>query len=401
VLNEEKTIAASIFRAPMTHRPDSLPALIGGTPVRPEGPPEWPLPDEDILTALEEAYRNGSWGKYHGEYVQRLELRLAEYHGVSFAFSCASGTFAVELALRALGIAQGDEVLLAAYDFPGNFLGVHATGAVPVLADVHPANWNLNAEQLRGALGPSVRALIVSHLHGGMVPMRQVMEIAREMGVKVIEDAAQVPGAICQGRKAGSWGDVGIMSFGGSKLLTAGRGGAILTDQAAVYQRVRAFTNRGNQISPLSELQAAVLLPQLEKLDARNRIRAQNVSLLLQRLRHIRGIRPFANQAGDMEPSYYKLGFQFDAAACRLTRDRFVAAGRAEGIAFDEGFRALHVGRSPRRYRPAGELTEAEKAHRGTILLHHPVLLGTISDIEQIVSAIDKVLAHAKSLSEL
>jgi dTDP-4-amino-4,6-dideoxygalactose transaminase len=191
------------------------------------------------------------------------------------------------------------------------------------------------------------------------------------------------------------------MSFGGSKLLTAGRGGALLTDQPAVYQRVRRFTNRGNQISPLAELQAAVLLPQLEKLDARNTKRAKSVSSLRQRLQHIPGIRPFINQPGEFDATYYKLGFQFDAAACGLSRDRFVAAVRAEGIALDEGFRALHVGRSAKRYRAASTLTEAEKAHHGTIVLHHPVLLGTGSDLDQVVCAIDKVLAHADRLSDL
>src|SRR3954471_14638260 len=99
----------------------SLPALLGGPPVRPQGPPPWPPPDEDVAHALRSAYEDGSWGRYHGGHVQRLEERLAEYHGVAHAAVCASGTWAVELALRALKVGPGDEVLLAAYDFGGNF----------------------------------------------------------------------------------------------------------------------------------------------------------------------------------------------------------------------------------------------------------------------------------------
>src|SRR5712672_262320 len=142
-----------------------LPAILGGAPVRPQGPPTWPPPDDDVLRALQVAYGDGSWGMYHGGHVERLEQRLAEYHGVPHALTCGSGTFAVELALRALKVGPGDEVLLAAYDYPGNFLSVHAVGAMPVLVDVDPDNWNLAPEGLAKAVGPLTRALIVSHLH--------------------------------------------------------------------------------------------------------------------------------------------------------------------------------------------------------------------------------------------
>src|SRR5256714_4266141 len=153
----------------MTSSP-SLPALLGGPPVRPQGPPDWPLPDADVLAALHAAYLDGSWGKYHGGNVQRLEERLARYHDIPFALTCASGTFAVEVALRALKVGPGDEVLLAGYDYGGNFLSVHAVGAMPVLVDVAHDNSNLNSARLAATTGPATPALIVLHFHGGMVP---------------------------------------------------------------------------------------------------------------------------------------------------------------------------------------------------------------------------------------
>src|SRR5215831_17047378 len=110
--------------------------------------------------------------------------------------------------------------------------------------------------------------------------MREVMEACSARGVAVVEDAAQCPGASVQGRPAGAWGDVGVLSFGGSKLLSAGRGGALLTRHADVHQRARLFLHRGNLVCPLSELQAAVLLPQLAKLDERNGQRAASVGRL-------------------------------------------------------------------------------------------------------------------------
>src|SRR5262249_53792166 len=204
--------------------------------------------------------------------------------------------------------------------------------------------------------------------HGGVVPMREVMEFAAAQDLGVIEDAAQCPGALVQGRRAGTWGDVGTLSFGGSKLLSAGRGGAILTRHADVAQRARLYLLRGNLVCPLSELQAAVLLPQLDKLDARNSHRAGRVAWLRERLAGVPGLRFLVNHVADTQPGYYKVGLQFDEACFGLSRAQLVAALRAEGIALDEGFRALHVGRSPSRFRRAGDLTESERAH------HHLVV---------------------------
>jgi dTDP-4-amino-4,6-dideoxygalactose transaminase len=374
-------------------------ALLGGIPVRPAGPPGWPIADADVLQALEAAYRDGSWGKYLGPHVERLEARLAADHQCEFALSCASGTFAVELALRGLQIGPGDEVLLAAYDYPGNFLSIHAVGARPVLLDIHADDWNLDPGGIGSAVSPASRALIVSHLHGGLVPMKEVMTQAAVHGLRVIEDAAQAPGALVQGRRAGTWGDAGILSFGGSKLLSAGRGGALLTRHADIHQRARTWMHRGNLLAPLSELQAAVLLPQLAKLEARNRQRTAAVEQLDGLLRGVPGLRPFGKRCPDSSAVYYKLGFQLDAAAFGMARDRFVAALRAEGMAFDEGFRAAHVGRSARRFLAAGALTEATRAHAGCVILHHPVLLGTHQDIEEVARALHKVYANARSMN--
>jgi dTDP-4-amino-4,6-dideoxygalactose transaminase len=356
------------------------------------------LPDPAIEQALLAAYRDGSWGKYEGDHVAKLQKRLADYHQVEFALVCGSGTFAIELALRACQVGPGDEVVLSAYDYPGNFHAVHAVGAMPVLVDVDPQNWNLDVGRLEGALGPATRAIIVSHLHGGVVPMRSLMALAAERRLRVIEDAAQQPGAIVQGRRAGTWGDVGVLSFGGSKLLTAGRGGALLTPHPDIHQRARIWLNRGNVVCPLAELQAAVLLPQLDQLDVRNARRAHNVRRLAERVAQTPGFRPFVNAAEDSDPAYYKVGFQFDAERFGVSRPRFVAAVRAEGVAFDEGFAALHVGRSRRRFRAGGDLAEASRAHAGTVILHHPILLGTTADIEQAALAVRKVQAHAHEL---
>jgi dTDP-4-amino-4,6-dideoxygalactose transaminase len=377
-----------------------LPALLGGAPVRPQGPPDWPPDDAEIRTAVAAALADGSWGRYHAGHVERLEAELARYHGVEYALTCASGTLAVELALRALNPRPGDEVLLAAYDYEPNFLAVHAAGARPVLVDLKAANWNLDVGRVEAALSPGVRALIVSHLHGGLVPMRDLMELAARRDFAVIEDACQATGATVQGRPAGAWGDVGVLSFGGSKLLSAGRGGALLTSRPDLHQRLRIALRRGvQQWAALSEIQAVALLPQLGKLDERNARRSANARRLTELLAGLPGLAPFANPGVEGEPAFYKLGFRFDESAFGLSRSRFVEAVRAEGVALDEGFRAVHAGRSPGRYRAAGDLVEADRAHRGCVVLHHPVLLGTGDDVDQVARAVRRAYLNAGPLS--
>ena len=408
-----------------------LPALLGGTPLRPEGPPAWPLPDAEVQDAVARAMASGEWGQYHGEHVCVLEAELAAFHEVPHALTCASGTLAVEVALRALRVGPGDEVVMAAYDYESNFLTLHAIGAKPVLIDVHRHNWQLDETKLEAAFTPLTKAVICSHLHGGLVHMRAVMEIARKHNVGVVEDAAQAPGATVDGKPSGTWGDVGTLSFGGSKLLTAGRGGALLFNDAQIYQRAKTWLHRGlQQWAPLSELQAAVLRPQLRKLRAATVWRAARVRELLARLEEPLPPTPSPKKGGGVEPktdsptaraplsvlspsllrggvgeglssspAFYKLGFQYDPSIFGLSRELFVKAMRAEGIAFDAGFKALHVGRSPSRFRTVGELTHATDAHERCVMLHHPVLSLDHPDIQQVADAVAKVYRYRDEIA--
>ena len=260
---------------------DNLLAIDGGEPTFPNGPPDWPRSDPRVHAALTEAYQTGQWGKYHGTYCQSLVDRLQELHDLAYVHLCSSGTVAVELALRGLQVGNGDEVILGGYDFAANFRSIEAVGAKPVLVDIDASSWSLDPQQLNAALSQQTKAVIASHLHGGLVPMKRVCEWADANDVAVVEDACQASLADVDGRVAGSWGDVGILSFGGSKLLTAGRGGAVITNDPRIAQRLKVFADRGNDAFPLSELQAAVLLPQLDIINEHNQTRRQRVALLL------------------------------------------------------------------------------------------------------------------------
>lgn len=359
-------------------------------------PSPWPIADEAVRAALLAAYADGSWGKYDGPNCKQLEARLRELHSAEQVFLTCSGTIAVELALRGLKVGPGDEVILAGYDFAGNFRAIEAVGATPVLVDLAADSWSLEVAAIPQAVGPRTKAVIASHLHGTQVDMRRLMEIAEERGLAVIEDACQSPGALVQGRIAGSWGDCGIHSFGGSKLLTAGRGGAIVTNRADVLQRIKVFSERGNQAFPLSELQAAVLLPQIEKLAERNTHRWQNVRRLITACQGITGLSTLALPVDGSQPAFYKVAWMLESAAAAASpeqgngmRQAFLAALQSRGIAIDEGFRGF-ASRSSQRCRVVGELIHARRAAQGTLLLHHPVLLESPETMDFIANALQE-----------
>jgi perosamine synthetase len=347
---------------------------------------------EAVAEALAEAAADGSWGLYCGPHLERLETRLADVLQAKAVFPCASGTLAIEIALRSLGLSAGEEVILGAYDYEPNFLTILALGLKPVLVDVGRDSPVMSVDSLADAISPATKAIVATHLHGGLVDMSRLTDFARARGIAVIEDAAQVSGATISGRPAGSWGDLGVWSFGGSKLLSAGRGGVVVTSRPEYAQRAKLALLRGvQQWGVLSELQAIVLLPQLERFAEATRHRQAMVEILRNALRDVPGLVPFRNANPDDVAAYYKLGFFYDAAEFGMSRERFVAAMRQEGIAFDPGFRPLHAGRAKSRFRQVGNLDNAARAGDQVVILHHPILSRDADAMHRIADAIRRL----------
>ena len=356
----------------------------------------WPITDDAIRAVFESMMADGSWGRYHGPHCDRLRAELAQMHGAEHVVLCSSGTSAVELALRSVPVAAGDEVILAAYDFKANLINVLTVGATPVLIDVLPGQPVMDPGQLEAAMTERTKAIVVSHLHGHFAPILELRNIAGVRGIAVIEDACQSPAAIIAGQRAGSLGDIGVLSFGGSKLLTAGRGGALLTSNAAMAQRIKLYTQRGNEAYPLSEMQAAVLLPQLHQLDARNaarRIRAgQFASRLSSQSLLTPTLTPSEFTSEQTQPAFYKFGLllsdQFDLS----DREQLSADSRQLGIPLDPALPALHLTHSSRRFRAVGDLVNAQNLHTHLMTLHHTALLQSESEIEEMAAALLKLV---------
>ena len=367
-------------------------AINGGSPVINAAPPSWPIANNAIKEAISQALADGSWGKYESRWTEKLIERLQELYQVEHVLLCSSGTIAVELGLRGLGISEQSEVILGGYDFPGNFRAIEAVQAFPVLADVITGGWVLDPLEVQQALSDKTSAVIVSHLHGQLAPIQELKKILSPLDIPVLEDVCQMPGAQFESRPLGCFGDVAALSFGGSKLLSAGRGGALLTQSAEIYQRAKIYNSRGNEAFPLSQLQAAVLGPQLDQIAELNKTRHTRALEIIEGTRGTEALGPLRQIArGETTlPAYYKLPWLLDDVKSGWPRGDFVRAVQAEGVAMDVGFRGF-TRRSSRRCRQVGPLLNSRVASQQTILLHHPTLLEHSDYAALVCEAINKV----------
>ena len=221
-----------------------------------------------------------------GPNVRAFEAEFAAYCRARFAIGVANGTDALQLALRACGVAPGDEVVTVSHSFFATAEAIMQVGAVPVYVDIDPATYTMDAGLLEAAIGPRTRAILPVHLYGQMADMDAIMAVARRHGLAVIEDACQAHGAEDRGRRAGSIGDAAAFSFYMSKNLGAyGDAGAVTTNSRAVADQVRLLRDHGSAHkyehqevglnSRLDEIQAAVLRIKLRRLEGWNDQRAE------------------------------------------------------------------------------------------------------------------------------
>lgn len=344
--------------------------------------PTWPLENEQVHAALVQAYETGDWGRYSGAMTARLCESLSQTFAGQDVTLASSGTIAVELALRGLGVKPEDEVILAGYDFPGNFRAIEAIGARPVLIDLMPNRWAMDVSLLDQAVSDKTAVVICSHLHGDIGPIQDLVAWNSERNIRILEDTCQAPGACLDKQNLGTFGDAAVLSFGGSKLLTAGRGGAVLSSDQQVHQRIKVFGERGNLAFPMSELQAAVICPQLSKLDEQNKQRQESAERLIARLSQL----PWTPvQVTANRHAFYKLAWMLDP---RVNRTALLEKCEELGVPLFDGFRGF-TQRSERRCGKPVMLTESEKAANCTVLLHHPVLLACEDTLNQLAALIE------------
>lgn len=234
--------------------------------------------EEEQLVA--EAVSAGEISGTFGKFLPKFENDFARYVGCEYGVATSNGTVALHLALAALGIGKGDEVLVSTFTNMATFFAVHYQGATPIPIDIEPDTWNINPVLLEEKIISRTKAIIVVHIYGHPVDMDPILEIAKKHNLFVIEDAAEAHGALYKGKKIGSLGDIGCFSFYANKIITTGEGGMVVTNNKQIAERARllgslAYGGRENRFSHiavgfnyrLSNVLAAIGCAQLQKIE--------------------------------------------------------------------------------------------------------------------------------------
>jgi dTDP-4-amino-4,6-dideoxygalactose transaminase len=395
-------------------------AIHTGCPVREQPFAPWPYFSSDEIDAAVRVLRSGQVNYWTGNEGMQFENEFAAYTGCRYAVGVSNGTVALELSLKAMGIGEGDEVVVPSRTFIASASAVVMCGATPVMADVDRESQNVTAASIEQVLSPRTRAVVAVHLAGWPCHMDSILELARKHGVKVLEDCAQAHGAEYKGRKVGSMGDAGAFSFCQDKIMsTGGEGGMITTNDETIFKAAWSYKDHGKNYDAknprsgsseyrwvhdsfgtngrLTEIQAAIGRVQLRDLEHRVAARRANAAALADDIRDLPGLR-LTLPPQDVRHSYYKYYafLRLDELRKGWDRNRVAAALRAEGIPCSSGScseiyleKAFRLAARPRQRLPVAQ----ELGETSLMFLVHPGLNRV--DMLDIARAIRKVLAAA------
>ncbi len=405
-------------------------ALLGGSPLRERPFTRWPVFDSREREQIEEVLSAGSWGGFPSPNRKAAEFSaaFARFQGASFAIPTTSGTSALEIALKALGVGPGDEVIVPAITFAATAYAAVACMARPVFADVSPVNACIDPASTARLITRRTKAIIPVHYGASIADLDELTNISRTHAIPLVEDCAHVPGAEWRRRGVGTHGSLGCFSFQTTKPMTAGEGGMITTNDADLEQRCQSLINCGRRRArdtfegPLmganyrmTEWQCGVLLAQLARLPEQIERKSTNAARLRESLDRIGGLRAIARDSRVTREVIYALVFLVNETRLGVSRNRFVRALQAEGIPCGIGnepvYRSELFPREATAYRQVCALAGstgnepidcpvAERMFQHEMVsIPHECLLGDRSDVEDIVSAIAKVANRAAELS--
>ena len=412
----------------------------GGTTANPERIhwPRWPRADEETERVLRDVLYSGKWtlsGASRGEkpYEQRFAEAFARFNGSAYCVPCSSGSAALTLALRALDVPPGSEVIVPGLTWVAVPASVVEVGATPVLVDLDADTLCISLEETRRAVGPRTSAIVLVHAFCALADIAGFLALSKETGVPLVEDCSHMHGAVWKGRRVGSFGRIGLFSMQQSKVLTCGEGGALLTDDPALYRRLQQLRADGRVYAPrhvkdamdiekagevmgrnynLSEFHAAILLDRLRHLDAENATREENARILDGQLEEIPGVSPLSRTPGTDRQTYYEycVRFELERFGSRSIDELAEALTRDLGCAVEpiyEPFTANVLYRpqtllpdrpelDPARFR----LPVAERARRECLALPHHVLLAPREAMGRIARAIRDLARRGEDEAE-
>ena len=379
-------------------------AIHGGQPVREKPYPASSGLGERENELLREVLASEQWGGYH-DFVGKFEQLFAQLHDCEHGVAAANGTLALEMALEAAGIREGDEVIVPAHSFVSTASAVSRMRAVPVFVDIGSTTYNIDPERVAAAITDKTKGVIVVHFGGQMADMDSIQKALGEHDVMLIEDAAHAHGAEWHGRRAGSVGICGVFSFQNSKAMSAGEGGILTSNDEELASRARSLANHGRREEQggfhhftlgsnyrLTGLQAAILLAQLERLPEQIRLRQENATILIEQLKTPGVHFQKAPEGANVQTLHLLVG-RIDERLFGLERNEFVHAMNAEGIPCRPFYphplykNPMYEG-LPHRVEPC---PVAEQACRDSFWLPQQVWMGNSTDTNDVRRAIEKI----------
>ena len=412
------------------------PALLGGRPLRTASFPSWPVADQREEKALLDVLHRGKGFRGAGaQTVTRFEKAWAELTGARHCLATANGTSALFASLGSLDIGPGDEVILPPYTFVATLNVVLLHHALPIFVDSDIETFQIDARRIEDAVTDRTAALLPVHLGGNACDLDAILDISRRRSIPVLEDACQAHLGEWRGRKVGTLGAAGCFSFQASKNLNSGEGGAVLTNDDALAERLYAFHNnsrprrgasrgfsygdhRGANLR-LTEFQAGLLLAQMTRLEEQAKTRDENAAYLTAQLEEIPGIHPARRYEGCTRNGYhlYMLRYRPEEFA-GLPRARFIDALRAEGVPCAGGYSPLNEepflaatldSRGYRRVYPPEVLAgwkertrcpQNDQLCQQAVWFGQTMLLGPRQDMDDIAGAIRKIRSAAAALAK-
>jgi dTDP-4-amino-4,6-dideoxygalactose transaminase len=404
-------------------------ALLGGEKAKGKPFPIWPHYDEAEERALKQVLESRIWWRTPGTKTLEFEQAFARFHGARHGIAVTNGTAALEVTMAGLGIGAGDEVILPDFTFVATASAVLFANALPVLVDVDPGTYCINPDLVEEAITPRTKAVIAVHMGGHPADLDRLKKITDRKKLALIEDSSHAHASEWKGKRIGTFGVAGTFSFQSSKLMTAGEGGIIISNDEKFERQARSVHDCGRMPGEwfyshfiygsnyrLSEWQGAVLQAQLGRLDEQTKVRHRNARLLDRLLGTIPGITPQKLDDRCTRNGQYAYIFHVNKKEfAGIATDRFIAAMNAEGIPNQASYPPLHQLHMFRngeyRKRLCGKQAKerhaflkrrfpvTQRAAWETVWIPQPALLGDEEDVEEMAATVSKIQQHAKDLA--
>ncbi|MBD3350663.1 MAG: aminotransferase class I/II-fold pyridoxal phosphate-dependent enzyme [Candidatus Lokiarchaeota archaeon] len=323
--------------------------------------PEWPQYDEEDIKAVSDVVKSGKWwigapAVHIGENGWKFQEEFGEMQESKYTFACTNGTHAIEIALSALDIGLGDEVICPVTSFVATASAIVATNAVPIFCDVHPETFNIDHRKIEELITERTKAIVPVHLGGMPCQMDEIVKIAEKHNLRVVEDSAHSHGSRFKGKRLGNWGDVGTFSMQASKVLTSGEGGCVICNDDDVADAIYSYLDAGRKPGEyfydhyvygsnyrIPELCAALLRTQLKKFPAQHKKRNENGPYLRDILDEIDGITCQKRSNDVDECGYYVFPVKFDPDKFGgITKKEFYQYLNDHGIPTDDDYPPMH-----------------------------------------------------------